>query len=73
MLVKKRIRIWALLQLAATQFPRRPRRSAVDAVKVVNAALIEGYTQVVDADLSKYFDKIPHDDLMRSLALRVVD
>lgn len=51
----------------------RPRRSAVDAVKVVHAALIEGYTQVVDADLSKYFDKIPHDDLMRSIALRVVD
>ena len=51
----------------------RPKRSAVDAVKVVHAALIEGYTQVVDADLSKYFDMIPHDDLMRSIALRVVD
>jgi RNA-directed DNA polymerase len=51
----------------------RPKRSAVDAVKVVHKALIEGYTQVVDADLSKYFDKIPHDDLMRSVALRIVD
>jgi RNA-directed DNA polymerase len=51
----------------------RPKRSAVDAVKVVHQALIEGYTQVVDADLSKYFDKIPHDDLMRSIALRIVD
>ena len=51
----------------------RPKRSAADAVKKVHAALIEGYTEVVDADLSKYFDKIPHDDLMRSIALRIVD
>lgn len=51
----------------------RPKRSAIDAVKAVHGALIEGYTQVVDADLSKFFDKIPHDDLMRSIALRIVD
>lgn len=51
----------------------RPQRSAIDAVKAVHQGLIEGYTQVVDADLSKFFDTIPHDDLMRSLALRIVD
>ena len=51
----------------------RPRRSAIDAVKAVHRALIAGYTQVVDADLSKYFDKIPHDELMRSITLRIVD
>jgi retron-type reverse transcriptase len=34
----------------------RPKRRAVDAVKVVHKAMTEGYTQVVDADLSKYFD-----------------
>lgn len=51
----------------------RPKRSAIDAVKAVHGALIEGYTQVVDADLSKYFDTIPHDELMRSLALRIAD
>ena len=51
----------------------RPRRSAIDAVKAVHRALIEGYTQVVDADLSKYFDMIPHDELMRSITLRIVD
>jgi len=51
----------------------RPKRSAMDAVKAVHAALIEGYTQVVDADLSKFFDTIPHDDLIRSIALRIVD
>lgn len=36
-------------------------------------ALIEGYTQVVDADLSKYFERVPHDELMRSITLRIVD
>lgn len=51
----------------------RPRRSAIDAVRAVHRALIEGYTQVVDADLSKYFDMIPHDELMRSITLRIVD
>jgi len=51
----------------------RPKRSAIDAVKAVHRALTEGYTQVVDADLSKYFDNIPHDELMRSITLRIVD
>ena len=32
-----------------------------------------GFTDVVDADLSKYFDTIPHRELMRSVARRVVD
>lgn len=51
----------------------RPRRSAINAVKAVHQALIEGYTDVVDADLSKYFDTIPHDELMCSIRLRIVD
>jgi len=38
----------------------RPRRNAQDAVKAVHQALKEGYTDVVDGDLSKYFDTIPH-------------
>src|SRR5471030_1103359 len=37
----------------------RPRRSAIDAVREVHQALQDGYTDVVDADLSKYFDTIP--------------
>src|SRR5882762_9013165 len=37
----------------------RPKRSAQDAVRVVHEALCDGYTDVVDADLSKYFDTIP--------------
>jgi RNA-directed DNA polymerase len=51
----------------------RPRRSAQDAVKAVHQALQTGYTDVVDADLSKYFDTIPHRELLKSVARRVVD
>ena len=51
----------------------RPRRSAQDAVRAVHAALCDGYTEVVDADLSKYFDTIPHQELLQSVARRVMD
>jgi RNA-directed DNA polymerase len=51
----------------------RPRRSAQDAVAKVHEALREGYTDVVDADLSQYFDTIPHRELMRSVARRIVE
>jgi RNA-directed DNA polymerase len=51
----------------------RPRRSAGRAIQTVLALLRQGYTDVVDADLSKYFDTIPHDELMQSLARRIVD
>ncbi len=51
----------------------RPRRSAVDAVKEAHRLICRGYTDVVDADLSKYFDTIPHADLLKSVARRVVD
>jgi RNA-directed DNA polymerase len=51
----------------------RPGRSAQGAVEEVHRALCEGYTDVVDADLSKYFDTIPHDELMQSVARRVSD
>ena len=42
----------------------RPKRSALDAIQEVHELLCQGYTDVVDADLSKYFDTIPHKDLM---------
>jgi RNA-directed DNA polymerase len=51
----------------------RPGRSGADAIKAVHVLLCRGYTDVVDADLSKYFDAIPHQDLMRSVARRIVD
>ena len=46
----------------------RPKRQAVDAVKRVHTLLQQGYTDVVDADLSKYFDTIPHRELILSVA-----
>ena len=51
----------------------RPRRSAQDAVGKVMDLLRVGYTDVVDADLSKYFDTIPHSALLRCVARRIVD
>jgi len=51
----------------------RPKRSAHDAVDDIANALWAGYTQVIDADLSKYFDSIPHAKLMAVVAERIVD
>jgi RNA-directed DNA polymerase len=51
----------------------RPRRGAREAVKKVHALLCDGFTDVVDADLSKYFDTIPHAELMQCVARRIVD
>ena len=59
--------------LSSSAFGYRPGRSAQDAVAEVHQALCDGYTDVVDADLSKYFDTIPHDQLMQSVARRVSD
>jgi RNA-directed DNA polymerase len=51
----------------------RPKRSAQDAIRKVHELLREGYTDVVDADLSKYFDTIPHRELLQCVARRIVD
>src|ERR1700674_5129122 len=51
----------------------RPKRRAQDAVGKVMKLLNAGYTDVVDADLSKYFDTIPHRELIQCVARRVVD
>ena len=51
----------------------RPKRSAQDAIREVHELLCEGYKDVVDADLSKYFDTIPHCELMQCVARRIID
>ena len=51
----------------------RPKKSAHDAVDDIANTLWAGYTQVIDADLSKYFDSIPHVKLMAVVAERIVD
>ena len=51
----------------------RPARGAVDAVKEVHRHVCRGYTDVVDANLSRYFNSIPHDELLKSVARRIVD
>ncbi len=51
----------------------RPKKSAHDAVDEIAEALHQGYTNVIDADLSKYFDSIPHAKLLAVVAERIVD
>src|SRR5438034_8932835 len=51
----------------------RPVRGAVDAVKEVHRLICRGYSDVVDADLSRYFDTIPHGELMESVGRRIAD
>jgi RNA-directed DNA polymerase len=51
----------------------RPRRSAEQAVRRVHQALWDNHSHVIDADLSRYFDTIPHVPLMKSLARRISD
>jgi RNA-directed DNA polymerase len=64
--------IWEA-DLEPNAYGYRPRRSAQDAVEKVQELLAAGYTDVVDADLSKYFDTIPHSELMQCVARRIVD
>ncbi|MDH3974616.1 MAG: group II intron reverse transcriptase/maturase [Deltaproteobacteria bacterium] len=51
----------------------RPKKSAHDAIDDIAYTLNKGYTKVIDADLSKYFDTIPHDKLLIVVAERISD
>lgn len=51
----------------------RPRRTAHQAMDAIKEGLLKGHVRVIDADLSKYFDTIPHHKLLRSVAERIVD
>ena len=59
--------------LQPEQHAYRPNHSALDAVKEVHGHVNTGHTEVVDADLSGYFDSIPHAELVQSLSRRISD
>jgi len=51
----------------------RPKRRAQQAIDEVEQAVRSGYTEIIDADLSKYFDTIPQRELLKAVARRVRD
>jgi len=59
--------------LQPEQYAYRPGRSALEAVQQVQALMKQGHSEVIDADLSGYFDSIPHAELMKAVARRVSD
>lgn len=59
--------------LQPEQYAYRAERGAQDAVRAVHRLLNTGHQQVIEADLSGYFDSIPHAELMKSVARRIVD
>ncbi len=59
--------------LQPEQYGYRAGRSALGAVRAVESLLRAGYREVVDADLSGYFDSIPHAELMQCLSRRISD
>jgi len=59
--------------LPSEQYAYRPGRNAQQAVVEVEGLLFRGHPEVVDADLADYFGSIPHAELVKSVARRIVD
>ena len=59
--------------LQPEQYAYRRDRSALDAVRRVFKLINTGHREIVDADLASYFDLLPHAELLKSVARRVVD
>ena len=55
------------------QYAYRQKRSALDAVQYIRSLLKSRHWDVLDADLSGYFDSIPHSELFKSVARRISD
>jgi RNA-directed DNA polymerase len=58
---------------AAQSYGFRPGRGCKDALRRVESLLKEGYRQVVDADLKRFFDTIPHERIMAGITAKVTD
>lgn len=56
-----------------TSYGFRPKRDAKGAITKIKELLKDGNTEIYDADLSEYFDTIPHDKLLKTLAKRISD
>lgn len=54
-------------------FAYRPQKRAQQAIGAITESLVEGRTELVDADLTKYFDMIPHKELLKEVKKRVSD
>lgn len=59
--------------LPPEQYAYRAGHSALDAVRQAHGHVSTGHNEVVDADLSGYFDQIPHAELVKSLSRRISD
>ena len=59
--------------LPPEMYAYRPKRNAQQAVIEVEEQVFHGHPEVVDADLSDYFGSIPHAELLKSLARRIID
>jgi len=59
--------------LQPEQYAYRKGRSALDAVRHVHKLINTGHVEIVDADLAGFFDSLPHSELLKSVARRVVD
>jgi RNA-directed DNA polymerase len=59
--------------LQPEQYAYRRGRSALDAVRHVHKLINSGHREIVDADLAGYFDSLPHSEVLKSVARRVVD
>ena len=59
--------------MSESSYAYRPRRNARQAMAQITSAILRGHTEILDADLSAYFDTIPHGRLMKLVACRVSD
>ncbi|MCH7665156.1 MAG: group II intron reverse transcriptase/maturase [Acidobacteria bacterium] len=59
--------------LPSEQYAYRAGHGAQEAVRRAHALVSRGHREVVDADLSEYFDNIPHAELLKSVSRRISD